>query len=372
MYFKISMRHNPAKNFIDGYYRLVESYRNAEDRICHRTLLNCGFLDEEVKAEQLNQIQKILTRKCESPTSSLFEEASIDDPVVRAYSEALYNRLVSEKKIDTITSAKSKGRDWQTIDLNSLRNKDVRDIGAEWICYQAIEQLKLRECLSRLGWEEKEIRLALTHIISRAVYPASELKTSRWIKENSSVCEITGFPKKEITKDRLYRISKLLYCEKENIENHLSLRTNELFDIEDKIILYDLTNTYFEGRMINSQLARFGRSKEKRSDSKLIVLALVVNPEGFIKYSGLLEGNVSDASTLEKMINELRIKTSSTATRAIIVIDAGISTEANLAMIKAKGYDYVCVSRSVLKDFQLETNARQVIVTDNKKQEIRY
>jgi hypothetical protein len=57
------MRHNPAKNFVNGYCRLIESNRNAEDRICHRTILNVGFLDmEEVKPEQLNQIQKILTR----------------------------------------------------------------------------------------------------------------------------------------------------------------------------------------------------------------------------------------------------------------------------------------------------------------------
>jgi hypothetical protein len=45
MYFKVSMRHNPAKGFIDGYYRLVESYRNAEDRICHRTMLNSKNTD---------------------------------------------------------------------------------------------------------------------------------------------------------------------------------------------------------------------------------------------------------------------------------------------------------------------------------------
>ncbi|MDR3093796.1 MAG: hypothetical protein LBU62_04030 [Bacteroidales bacterium] len=52
---------------------------------------------------------------------------------------------------------------------------------------------------------------------------------------------------------------------KDRIEQYLSVRTNELFDIEDKIILYDLTNTYFEGRMVHSKLAKFGRSKEKRS-----------------------------------------------------------------------------------------------------------
>jgi hypothetical protein len=53
-----------------------------------------------------------------------------------------------------------------------------------------------------------------------------------------------------------------------------------LFDIEDKIILYDLTNTYFEGCMQHSHVVKYGRSKEKRKDAKLIVLGLVVNPIG--------------------------------------------------------------------------------------------
>lgn len=52
-------------------------------------------------------------------------------------------------------------------------------------------------------------------------------------------------------------------------------------------MFYDLTNTYFEGRKTGSALAKFGRSKEKRTDAKLVVLALVVNPEGFIKYSAI-------------------------------------------------------------------------------------
>jgi len=63
-----------------------------------------------------------------------------------------------------------------------------------------------------------------------------------------------------------------------------STTTNELFDIEDRIIPYDLKIAYFDGRKTGSKLAKFGRNKEKRSDAKLVVLALVVNPEGFIKY----------------------------------------------------------------------------------------
>jgi transposase len=90
---------------------------------------------------------------------------------------------------------------------------------------------------------------------------------------------------------------------------------------------------------VESRIAKYGRSKEKRNDAKLIVLALVVNPEEFIQYSSILEGNVRVSSTLEGMIDELRLKTSGGQKKAIVVMDAGIATESNLALLKEKGYD---------------------------------
>lgn len=374
MYFKVSMRKNPETGIYSGYYRLVESYRNHNDRVCHRTILNAGYLDE-LTTDQLNLIQKILTTKANNYDQPLFELPFTEDATVIQYVEKFYNRMVAEKRIDVLVAKQAKkpsksGKDLQTIDINSLRNKDVREVGSEWMCYQTMEQLRITSFLKRQGWDEDDIKLAQSHIISRAVFPASELETTRWIRENSSVCELTGYDIDAITKDRLYRISKKLYSEKDALEQHLSLRTNELFDIEDKIILYDLTNTYFEGRKLDSKIAKYGRSKEKRNDAKLVVLALVVNPEGFIKYSSVLEGNIADSKTLEGMINKLRIKTSESAKKALVVIDAGIATEENLEMIKSKGYDYLCVSRSSLKNYEAEAGATTLSVTDNRKQKI--
>jgi hypothetical protein len=374
MYFKVSMRTNPKTNRYSGYYRLVESYRNHRDRVCHRTILNAGYLDE-LNTDQLNLIQKILTAKVSNFDKALFELPYTADQTVLDYVEEFYNRMVNEKRIDVLLENQEKkssksGKDIQAIDINSIRNKDVREIGAEWLSYQAMDQLQIAPFLERQGWGQDEIKLAQSHIISRAVYPASELETTRWIKENSSVCEVTGYDIEKITKDRLYNMSNKLYAQKEALEQHLSVRTNELFDIQDRIILYDLTNTYFEGRKQGSQLARYGRSKEKRSDAKLVVLGLVINPEGFIKYSSILEGNIADSRTLESMIDKLRVKTSASAKKALIVIDAGIATDANLAMIKEKGYDYMCVSRSSLKNYKVEAGAATVTVTDNKNQKI--
>lgn len=368
------MRKNPETKQLSGYYRLLESYRNHHGQACHRTMLSAGFLDE-LNAEQLNAIQKILTAKVANLDNSLFELPYSDDLVVLDYVELFFNRMVIEKRIDIPSDeVKSKvsrhGKEYHRIDINSIRNKDVREIGAEWMSFQAVGQLRIASFLEQQGWEDSDIRLALTHIISRAVYPASELKTSSWINENSAVCEITGFDREKVTKDQLYRISTKLYNEKEALEQYLSFRTNELFDIEDKIMLYDLTNTYFEGRKTGSALAKFGRSKEKRSDAKLVVLALVVNPQGFIKYSAILQGNISDPATLESMIENLRLKTSSSAKKALIVMDAGIATEDNLKMVKDKGYDYLCVTRSSLKNYKVQADAAIVTVTDNKKQKI--
>ena len=281
MFFKSVVRTNPINNKLEGYYRLVESYRNNEGRPIHRTLLTLGFLKNELTPERLNKVQSVLNNRLASP-NTLFEET---DDVVRNKAEELWQALVSQNKIDVVEEMiKTKSRQ---ISVDSMEHRDVRTIGSEWLCYQGLEQLGLPELLSKLGFDETQIALTLTQIISRAVYPASELKTSKWICENSAVTEITGYSQVFLTKDKLYKNALELYKNKACLENYLSQKTNELFDIEDKIILYDLTNTYFEGRKVKSQLADFGRSKEKRNDAKIVVLGLVINLEGFIKFSSI-------------------------------------------------------------------------------------
>ena len=174
----------------------------------------------------------------------------------------------------------------------------------------------------------------------------------------------------KVTKEKLYEISNKLYEEKSGLENHLSRCTNELFNLQDKVILYDLTNTYFEGRMKDSKMAQFGRSKEKRSDAKLIVLAVIINCEGFLKYSDIFEGNTSDCSTLKTVIGKLNQRVGYTSGKPIIVMDAGIATEENIQFLKKEKYDYLCVSRSNLKDYKADTGSHPVQILDKKKQPI--
>jgi len=361
MYFKATYRHNPKTGKSDWYFRLVESYRNVLDEVRQRTVLSVGFLNE-FTGDQIDLIEKGICDRIRGQ-QSFFEDAKVS-----AFVENLYQRMIKEKKVDMNISACDK--DIDTVDLNTLKNKDVREVGAEWMSLQAVRELGIDRYLASRGWNDEDISLALSHIVSRAVYPASELKTVRFMEDNSSVCELTGYDIDKLTKDKLYGISKKLFEEKSGLENYLSKKTNDLFDLHDEIILYDLTNSYFEGEKRGSRLARYGRSKEKRSDCPLVVLALVVNVEGFIKHSSIFQGNLSDSKSLCQIIDHLRLSTSTSSKRAIVVIDAGIATEDNLALIQEKGYDYVCVSRSTKAEIRKSKTGKPVIVNDKKNREI--
>jgi hypothetical protein len=360
MYFKLSGRTNPSTNKYDSYYRLVESYRNEIGRVCHRTILNVGFLEEELTPEQLNVIARTLTDLYQK-RQTLFPQT---DPKITKWVTDLWSRIVGGNRLD-LTLYDENNR---MVNADTIKHSNVREVGAEWLCYNTWHNLDIDKVLEANGFTEHEIQLAQTQVISRAVNPASELATTKWIHENSAVTELTGYDLSKMNKDRLYKSALKLNSIKEVLEQHLSNRTNELFDIQDKIMLYDLTNTYFEGEKRNSKLAKFGRSKEKRSGSKLVVLALVVNIYGFIKHSSVHEGNFSDCKDLEKVIKSLDYSTG--VNKPIIVIDAGIATKKNLELIREKGYHYLCVSRTKLKNYQFDTNRLVVHLETKSKKKV--
>lgn len=360
MFIKPFPKYNKTTKERYTIYRLCESYR-FDGHIRHRSIIGFGKLDELAGVE----LKKQLAMRVEEMLKHGIKKLAVGqvDEKVEELALYFYKEIRKKKSYDV-------NREWETVDMSSLKNSDAREVGTEWLCKQAFDQLGMGSFLQQRGWSEETVSLACTHIISRAVYPASELKTTSYIKENSAICELTGFDRDKTSKDRLYSISHKLYSVKDQLEQYLSRQTNELFDLEDKIILYDLTNTYFEGQMKGSKMAKFGRSKEKRRDARLIVLAAVVNCEGFLKYSNIFEGNMSDSKTLGPVIEALSRQTSFSVRKPIVVMDAGIATEDNIGMLKTKGYDYLCVSRSNLKDYHADTDSAPVVIKDKKKQPI--
>ncbi len=362
MFVKPLSKYNKTTKERYSLYQLCESYR-LDGRVRQRVIIGLGKLDELPTDAQKIRLGKRIEEMAQGKTRLLLEEPNEQ---IERLAHHFYKEICKKRRYDV----KENQQDWQVVDVNTVKNKDAREIGSEWLCKQAFEQLKISDFLRSAKWSEEKIALATTHIISRTVYPASELKTVSFIKENSAICELTAYEKDKLTKDRLYGISKELYAIKDQLESYLSRRTNELFDLDDKIILYDLTNTYFEGRMTGSKIAKFGRSKEKRKDAKLVVLAIVVNREGFLKYSNIFRGNMADSKTLKALVKSIGSATSFSQRKPVVVMDAGIATSDNLKMLRKEGYDYMCVTRSSLKNYQGDTDKEPVEILDKRKQPI--
>lgn len=359
----------PKSGKVYTYYRLCESIRIGT-KTRHENLLNLGTL-ENISSEDHKVLANRIEELYRGNQTVLFVNVSDEVEKLAVQFHAELREKNKQLEDSSLNSSKSTNNEsikgnLETINLESLRHDEVREVGAEWLCLQAIEELGLQKLLQESSMTDLQRQRAISLLISRAVYPASEHKTSQWMQSSSFVTELVFGQHEQLSHRQLYTAGDTLYERKDIIEQHLSKKTNELFDIQDKIVFYDLTNSYFEGRKVGSNLAQFGRSKEKRSDCKLVSLALVVNAEGFVKYSKIYEGNIYEAHTLAATVDALATHTSF-GTKPMVVVDAGISDEENLKMLKDKGYEYLCVTKSKLKDYTaLKPDTAPVIINDRK------
>lgn len=379
MHFISEIRYNPDLQCDDKYYRIKESFRDLTGRVRCRIMLNVGFMTPRLRPEEVRDIAACLTYMSgHKGEQDMFGGVLAKyNETVRSKAKEYWNRMIELGKIDSIRKSieESRCKAERLVDVNTIKHTDARDVGAEWICLQAIRKLEIDRFLARKGWTEHKIDTALAHLITRTVYTPSELKSMRIMADNSAVCElVSGNNTWQPGFRDVYKVAPSLYELKDELEDHLCRRTDSLFNVSNRLVLFDLTNFYFEGRKDGSAKAKFGRSKEKRSDCKLLVLALCINAEGFIRYSSILAGNTADPDSLPNMIDTLssktRVPSGNGSQKTLVVIDAGIATEDNLEKIKSKGYNYLCVSRRRLTDYELADDMKTVTVLDSRKQTV--
>jgi len=356
------------------YYRLCESYRSSLGHSCKRMLCGLGYL-----AELPTLGKRMLLLRCIEDLAYRQQHPMSGDSVVDTLTYHYYDRIVSNGKLTQVEELRKeyqlelKHRGIEKVNLSTLKNIDPRDIGAEHMSVSTLKRLEVDKFLRSKGWNQEDITFSMMQVAARAIYPFSELRTVSYLKENSALCELMDIPLESVTHHRLYRSANRLYELHQDMENWLHHRVCSLFDLKDEILLFDLTNTYFEGRMDNSELAKRGRSKEKRSDCKIVVLAAVVNAQGMLVRTRIFEGNRGDSTTLQEIMETItheQIQKGKTKGEITIVMDAGISTKENLAYLRKNEYRYVTVARSYGLKY---TSAGQGIccVEDNRKQQIR-
>jgi transposase len=200
--------------------------------------------------------------------------------------------------------------------------------------------LGLEGFLQRQGLSRSQINAAKVCIYNRLCDPTSENGLRDWVA-TTSLSDLLGDRFELTGRDRYYRAGdKLLGC-KAKLERHLAARETAEFSLSRSILLYDLTNSYFEGQAeANALAARSMNSKEKRTDCPLVALGMVLDADGFPLCHKVFPGNIHDCKTMADIVAELR-KLSGMRKTPTVILDGGIATEENLAFLLARGYDYI-------------------------------
>src|SRR3954462_1764799 len=322
----------PNRRSKDGkhhtYWSLVETVRTA-DGPRQKTLCYLGELNSSAQARWLRTVE-VLNEQGEAQQLKLFPsqvEAPAGDPQV------------------------ARGL------LNKVRLERTRQFGA---CYLGLELWKRLE-LDRFfeqAVDDKTAdvpwsRVAAVLAINRLCAPGSELAIEERWYPTTAMDDLLGIEEGKINDTRLYRCLDRILPHKSKLEHHLKQRYGELFGAEFDVLLYDLTSTYVEGAAEKNPMMRRGYSRDHRPDCEQMVIALIVNSEGFPFSYETFDGNRADVSTMETILRMVERKYGKA--RRIWVFDRGIVSEANLAAIRKRGGQYlVGTPRSQMKQFEQE------------------
>ena len=365
MFIREKIKRRNGKEYIQ--HQLIESVRTpAGPR--QNIILNMGKLDIEQDKWKLlaNAIEEELHNQ-----SRLFNSDPDIKKLAQHYAQLIiHNRLSRMSGIEEIGSSDEiEDVQYEMVDVNSLKNSDIRSLGAEHVVFNQIEEYNLDTVLKDNGFTASQTDYARMLIAARLIHPSSERETARWLNENSALCELMQ-TNLAVYDNALHRTAVMIWEKHDSIEKQLAQTAKDLFSLREDVILYDLTNTYFEGSKRESKIAKpGGNSKEKRNDRPLVTLALVIDEEGFPKKSRVLEGNVSEPGTLAPMLDQLEsFSDFGLDKRKTIVMDAGIATDGNLELIKGRGYKYIAVSRKKKYEdcFWDKSEDEEIMLSDKK------
>jgi len=321
-------------------HRLVESYRT-EKGSRQRIIMHLGTLT--IDKSKWKKLAACLEARYTGQIS-LFEK---DPEIITEVAKAIQHyEFTQEREADK--KSQEQEVEMMNVDVNSLTFTKSRSLGSELVANEMWKKLSFDEILRKCQFNNKEIALAEAVIVGKLIYPSSDIGCFEWLKNMTSLIEMLPFNLENVGKDSIYEIADKLFIHKEYIESALRNRETKLFPNKETVFLFDLSNTFFEGSCHNNSLAKYGRSKEKRSDCPLVAFALVVDNEGLPVLSQIYKGNQSEPGTLEDILENLYTEGEILFNDLLptIAMDRGIATKNNIELLKKKKYPYIVIERS--------------------------
>ncbi len=326
--------------------QLLESYRNAQGQPRHRVVVSLGDLAlptahwpavATAVANQLYGQSQLLPLALPAAESRLVE--------------AIIKRVDREGRwqpVGRVEIAPADAGTAPTLDgvlVEQVSHTHTTALGPSLVGWEAWQRLGLPKLLADLGFNPAQVQAAAISVIHRLVCPGSERALLAWLP-NSSLPELLGCAVNEGIKDRFYRVSDQLLACRAGVEKHLRRQQEVLFNLDRTILLYDLTNSYFEGAALGNPKAKRGHSKEKRNDCPQIVVGMIFDQYGFELAHRVFEGNQNDGKSLVTMVSELQQilgpeERSADAAKPLIILDGGVGTQKNLTLLRQHGWGYL-------------------------------
>src|ERR1700737_4779667 len=234
---------------IHRYWRLVRSVRVGR-RVIQQTVAHLGELDERGRIEARALAQHLIGAP---ERAQLFNDGS--------------EHLTVPVRLKGIAIERSRrfGDVYLALAL-------WRGTGLAELCERLLPAGK--ECIS---WA----KMAAVLVAARLCEPSSELHIAEDWYRRTALADLLQLAETQVNKDRLYRALDELLVHKAALEAHLSRRCGELFAVQNEVLLYDVTSTFFEGQAEANPLARRGYSRDHRPDCKQVCIALVGTLDGF-------------------------------------------------------------------------------------------
>lgn len=298
------------------YFSVVENRRLTNSKTVQRTVLYLG----EITSSQENTWHRTL---------EVFDADSGEHRQKLLFAD---NASITECDVDSIK-----------VKLSQMQLCRPRSFGGCWLACQLWQKLgldefwadRLDDSRSDISWA-KVLKLL---VVNRLIHPGSEFYIHRQWFDKTAMDELLNTDYRIAAKDRLYRCLDRILGHKEDLCKHLKSRWQDIFGIEFDVLLYDLTSTYFEGLCGQNPKARFGYSRDKRSDCRQVVIALIVTPEGFPIGYEVLPGNTLDRTTLRYFLK--KIESMYGKARRVWLMDRGIPTEDVLSQMRDENIQYL-------------------------------
>lgn len=183
-------------------------------------------------------------------------------------------------------------------------------------------------------------------ILARILKPSSKRKTQEILARDM------GF---EISLDKIYRMLSKIGHKEDLIKSRVFNNTKELFEGKLDVVFFDVTTLYFESVVDDKdELRSFGYSKDQKSHSTQVVLALATTTQGLPIGYKVFPGKTAETTTLIQCLNEW--KTHIEIGKVVFVADRGLFSMANILTLNQLGYEFIvaCKLRKLSASIQSE------------------